>query len=73
MATYIQIQNFIKNKYNFSVKTCWIADVKNQFGLTTKVAHNRKSSQRTHPCPENKKKYIAEALRYFKMETTTLH
>lgn len=66
MATYRDIQNYIKEKYNFSVKTCWIADIKGQLGIITRKAFNRKGGQRLHPCPPNKKSYIVEALRYFK-------
>jgi len=32
MATYKAIQNYIKDKYNCSIKTCWIADMKEQCG-----------------------------------------
>lgn len=67
MATYVQIQEFIKKKYAYSAKSCWIADVKNQFGLIKRVAHNRISSERKYPCPENKKNHVIDALRYFKM------
>jgi hypothetical protein len=67
MATYKEIQNYIKEKYKFTVKTCWIADIKNKFGLITRKAPNRKGLQRLHPCPQSKESYIVEALRYFKM------
>lgn len=67
MATYKEIQNYIKEKYGFTVKTCWITDIKNKFGLTQRRAYNRRSFQRLHPCPKNKKRQIIEALRYFKM------
>lgn len=67
MATYKEIQNYIKEKYKFVVQTCWIADIKNGFGLITRKAPNKKGSQRLYPCPQNKKSYIIEALRYFKM------
>jgi hypothetical protein len=67
MGTYAQIQDYTKREYGYKAKTCWIADVKDGFGLITRKAHNRKSFQRIHPCPENKKENIVEALRYFKM------
>lgn len=67
MATYKEIQNYIKEKYNFTVKTCWIADIKDRFRLITRKAPNRKESQRLHSCPQSKENYIVEALRYFKM------
>ena len=67
MATYKEIQKHIKEKYGFTVKGCWIADIKDEFGLITRNSSNRKGVQRLHPCPQNKKSYIIEALQYFKM------
>ncbi len=68
MATYKAIQNYIKEKYNCSVKTCWIADMKEQFGITTRKAPNRISeTQRVHPCPSEHKQKIEDAFRYFNM------
>lgn len=67
MATYKEIQNYIKEKYRLEVKTCWIADIKNKFGLITRKTTNRKGVERLHPCPQNKKSFIVKALRYFKM------
>jgi hypothetical protein len=63
MATYFQIIEYVKNKYGYSLKTCWIADVKAQMGLTTRQAHNRlDKNQRTNPCPANKIAHIKEAI-----------
>jgi hypothetical protein len=33
MATYHQIQEYVKAHYGFQPKTCWIADVKEQVGF----------------------------------------
>ena len=33
MATYEEIQDYIKQKYGFTPKTCWIAHVKEICGL----------------------------------------
>lgn len=53
--TYKQIQNYTKEHYGFSPKTCWIADIKEQCGLMPKLAPNRKNPKiRTNPCPKNK-------------------
>ena len=41
--TYKEIQKYYKNKYNGSIKTCWIADIKRQLGLPTRKAYNRKN------------------------------
>ena len=67
MATYKQIQKYVKGKYGFIPKTCWIADVKGQCGLSVRRAWNRKSDEREEPCPPEKVKAIKAALRDFGM------
>ena len=57
MGTYKEIQNYVKEEYGFTVKTCWIAHVKEMNGLTDK------NSDRQNPCPSNKISPIEEALR----------
>jgi hypothetical protein len=68
MATYKQIQEYIKNKHGVTVKTCWIAHVKEMNNIVTRVSPNRISNKnRLYPCP---KKYIAdieEAFSHFGM------
>lgn len=68
MATYKELQTFVKEKHGFTVKTCWIADMKKICGLSDRVASNRISldSKKT-PCPQAKKEAIREAFRHFKM------
>lgn len=51
MATYKQIQNHVKQKYGFIPKTCRIADIKSQHGLTIRVAHNRKGGEKNPSLP----------------------
>ena len=66
MATYKQIQEFVKQKYDFVPKTCWIADVKEKNGLTPSLAPNRLIvDERQHPCPEGKQSAIEDALQHF--------
>jgi hypothetical protein len=68
MATYKQIQEYVKETYGFIPKTCWIAHMKEVFGVESKVAFNRIDiNKRTHPCPEDKQRYIEEAFRHFNM------
>jgi hypothetical protein len=67
MATYKQIQDWVKLQYGFIPKTCWIADVKHQAGLPMRKAPNRKGAERVEPCPLNKIKPIQSALRHFEM------
>lgn len=66
MATYKQIQEWVKNAYGFTPKTCWIAHVKSENGKTSRVAPNRiDPGARKHPCPSNKRAVIEQALRHF--------
>jgi hypothetical protein len=67
MATYNEIQQWIKKKYGFTVKTCWNADVKEQCGLPIRVAHNRREKERMYPCPKDRIKPIKKAFRHFRM------
>jgi len=51
--TYKQIQSEYKKLYNRSIKTCWIADVKRELGLTKRVAYNRKDELKVvYPCTD---------------------
>lgn len=66
MTTYAEIIDHVRANFGFSPKTCWIADVKADYGLTRGVAPNRKSSAlRLHPCPPSKRAAIERALAYF--------
>jgi hypothetical protein len=67
MATYRQIQEYVKSKYGFLPKTCWIADVKERAGLSVGPAWNRRGKTRQVPCPPEKVRHIMEALRHFGM------
>lgn len=50
--TYKKIQESYKKQYYTTVKTCWIADVKREFGLVTRVAYNRINTETVkNPCP----------------------
>ena len=59
MATYKEIQAYVKSQNGFNVETCWIAHVKEMNGLIDKNADRQK------PCPNNKVNSIGEALRHF--------
>jgi hypothetical protein len=68
MATYKEIQEWVKKHYGFVPKTCWIADVKERCGFPVKPAPNRlNKNKRKHPCPANKVFAICQALRFFGM------
>lgn len=62
MATYKEIQNYVKENYSYCVKTCWIGHMKELCGLTVRMAGNRYlPDSRTNPCPANKQNAIRDA------------
>lgn len=69
MTTYQQIVDYIRSADGFVAQSCWIAHVKSDHGLTTRIAPNRKSStDREKPCPDDyRRDAIERALRHFKM------
>ena len=68
MATYREIQNWVRSQNGFVPKTCWIAHVLADFGLTARRASNRiDPTNRKYPCPDGRRDSIVAALRYFKM------
>ena len=53
MATYREIQAWIKKQHGFVPKTCWIAHVMSDYNLTTRQASNRMNAAfRREPCPK---------------------
>ncbi len=67
MATYQQIQTWVKQNYGFVPETCWIADIKSRAGLPMRRAPNRKGKEHVKPCPPEKVVPIQAALRHFGM------
>lgn len=68
MATYKQIQEYIKENYSYIPKSCWIAHMKEICGLKPKISSRRNSpDSRVHPCPETKQNDIIETFKHFKM------
>lgn len=66
MATYKQIQRWVKENYEFTVKTCWIAHVKEMYGIELRKAPNRlNENERANPCPPEKTEPIKQALKHF--------
>jgi len=52
--TYRNIQLRYFDIYSKTIKTCWIADVKRELGLTKRIAHNRTNPTKIkYPCPGN--------------------
>ncbi|CAG0971083.1 putative RNA methyltransferase [Anaerolineae bacterium] len=71
MATYKEIQKYVKQRYGFVAQTCWIAHVKELNGLDVRRSPNRQSSRRVKPCPLDKQEPIREALKHFGMLEAT--
>lgn len=67
MATYKQIQTWVKQNYGFVPATCWIANVKSQAGWSIRKTPNRKGAERDKQCPPEKVEVIRVALRHFGM------
>jgi hypothetical protein len=68
VATYAQIQEYVKSRHGCTVKTCWIAHVKELNTLPVRRAANRLSpGRRANPCPPSKRPLIEEAMRHFRM------
>ena len=62
--TYAEIATEVERIGGFVPKTCWIAHVKSDLGLTTRTAPNRiDARKRKHPCPLDKRAIILEAMR----------
>lgn len=73
MATYDQIRDYVKEKYGYKPKDCWIADVKEQAGLPVLRAWNRAGEERQVPCPPKKVDAILDAFRHFGMIANKHH
>ena len=67
MATYGEVQCWVKAKHGFVPKTCWIAHCKELAGLPVREASNRKAQRRAVPCPPARREPIMAAFRHFGM------
>ena len=62
MLTYKQIMECVRRRTGRTVKTCWIAEVKRELGLTARVAWNRGQGTGTPPSPPRYKEAIRHCL-----------
>jgi hypothetical protein len=67
MATYKQIQGYVRDKEGFVVRTCWIAHVKSDYGSSRSALNRVDASVRVAPCPLEKRAVVVAALRHFGM------
>lgn len=64
MPTYKEIQTHTRSNYGFVPKTCWIAHVKADYGLTKRNAPNRQDAgNRLHPCPPSRRSDLEASMR----------
>lgn len=67
MATYKEIQHAVKQAHGFVPKTCWIAHILSDHGLTTRQSPNRiNAGSRKYPCPVDKREAIEKTMRALK-------
>ncbi len=63
-GVYKPTSDWVKENYGFTIKTCWIAHVKEMCGLNpTKAANRLDPTKRANPCPAQKIEPIKEAFR----------
>ena len=64
MVTYKDIQDDVNNSHSISIKTCWIAHVKELNGLPLRKAANRISeNDRMYKCPDKVRPIIESSMR----------
>ena len=63
MPTYREIQEAVEAETGCTVKTCWIAEVKERLGLPVRQAWNRRGARRENPCPPHMVEIIAQVIR----------
>ncbi len=65
MVTYKTIQEETRRACGFVPKTCWIADVKAELGLISRIAANRIDPEgRAQPCPSTKRLCLTQVIRH---------
>lgn len=64
MATYREIQADVRRRHGRTIKTCWIAHVKELNGLDLRPAPNRQLAvTRVNPCPPDVRPLIEDSMR----------
>lgn len=68
-STYKNIKMYVKEKYGVEVHTSYIAQVKRMCGLDMGENYNKskKEDAIVKQCPDEKVRYIKDALEYFKL------
>lgn len=68
-ATYVEIKEYIMEKFGVKVSTLFIAQIKRKYGLNLGKNYNlsKKENARVPTCPKAKEAYIMDALKHFRM------
>lgn len=67
-ATYAEIKKWIKEQYNVSVSSLYIAQCKDECGFEKRDNYNKGAEGHKVPnCPEEKRELIMKAFKHFKM------
>ena len=68
-ATYEEIHDYVRKKFEFHVTNLNIAQVKQKHGIIERENFNKAKSENSRQpgCPEEKVKAIEEAMRHFQM------
>lgn len=67
-ATYAEIKKWIKEQYNVSVSSLYIAQCKDECGFEKRENYNKGAEGHKVPnCPEEKRELIMKAFKHFKM------
>lgn len=68
-ATYEEIKEYVKEKYQLKVSNLYISQIKRKCGIEVGINYNLPKSEnsRVPQCPPEKEKAIREALEYFQM------
>lgn len=67
-ATYAEIKSWIKEQYNVSVSSLYIAQCKDECGFEKRENYNTGAEGHKVPqCPDEKRKMIMEAFKHFRM------
>ena len=62
MPTYKQVAECVQRRIGRTVRSCWIAEVKRETGLTKNAAWNRGQGKGAPPCPDAYKEAIRDCL-----------
>lgn len=67
-STYAEIKSWIKEQYNVSVSSLYIAQCKDECGFEKRENYNTGAEGHKVPqCPDEKRKMIMEAFKHFRM------